>query len=168
METTRGGLMNNTDSVFHRALPKLLIEIFDGPPGDEAYMLNPGDTGLLRQLESISAATASIRPAPARPPIAAHVDHVHYGLALLNRWIAGEANPWADADWNASWRITSVTEEQWRALLGKLRQAAVAWREAVTRVENWDDVNAAGAISSIAHTAYHLGAIRQILGVVKL
>jgi hypothetical protein len=27
--------------------------------------------------------------------IAAHVDHLHFGLALLNRWAVGEANPWA-------------------------------------------------------------------------
>src|SRR5262245_12471896 len=102
--------MNNADSVFHRALPKLLIEIFEGPPGDEAYILNPGDSGLLRQLESISAATASISPASDKPPIAAHADHVHFGLSLLNRWVGGETNPWANADWNACWKITAITE----------------------------------------------------------
>ena len=42
--------MNATDAIFQRALSKLLVEIFDGPPGDEAYLLNPGDPGLLRQL----------------------------------------------------------------------------------------------------------------------
>jgi hypothetical protein len=155
--------MNNVESVFHGAISKLLIEIFEGPSGDEAYVLNPGDPGLLRQLESLSAAAASMRPSPAKPPIAAHVDHIHYGLSLLNRWIAGEENPWANSDWNASWRITSVTEEEWRTLLSNLRKSAVSWREAATGRKEWDDVTAAGAISSIAHTAYHLGAIRQIL-----
>ena len=99
--------MNPTDSVFHEAFSKLLSEIFEGPPGNEAYVLNPGDPGLLRQLETLSAATASTPSTPAKPPIAAHVDHLHYGLSLVNRWMAGEENPWADADWNASWRITS-------------------------------------------------------------
>ena len=157
--------MNPTDAIFHEAISKLLIEVFEGPPGDEAYVLNPGDPGLLRQLESISAAIASTAPTPAKPPIAAHVDHVLYGLSLMNRWTAGEENPWASADWNASWRITSVTEEQWRALLHELRQAATAWRVSATAKQDWDGVNAAGAISSVAHTAYHLGAIRQILAV---
>ena len=159
--------MSNTDSVFHAAVSKLLIEIFEGPPGDEAYVLNPGDPGLLRQLESISAETASAGPAPGRPPIAAHVDHVHYGLSLMNRWIAGDKNPWADADWNASWKITAVTEEQWKTLLSKLRHAAVTWRESASRLRDWDGVAAAGAISSVAHTAYHLGAIRQILRTIR-
>ena len=106
--------MNTNDSIFQRALSKLLTEIFDGPPGAEAYMLNPGDPGLLRQLESVPASAASRRPMPGKTTIAAHVDHVHYGFTLLNRWAGGEANPWADADWNASWQRTQVTDAEWR------------------------------------------------------
>lgn len=94
--------MSTSDAIFQRALCKLLTEIFDGPPGSEAYLLNPGDAGLLGQLESIDAPAASTRPMPGKTTIAAHVDHVHYGFTLLNRWAAGEANAWADADWNAS------------------------------------------------------------------
>ena len=91
--------MTQTDSVFHRTVSKLLTEIFNGPPGAEAYILNPGDGGLHRQLETISATVASQQPIPGKPSIAAHVDHVHFGLTLLTRWISGEENPWADADW---------------------------------------------------------------------
>jgi len=155
--------MNSVDSTFQRALSKLLTEIFDGPPGEEAYLLNPGDSGLLRQLDSISAEIASTRPIPGKTTIAAHVDHVHYGLALLNRWAAGEANPWADADWSASWKRGVVTDEQWQTLRGKLRQASRTWQIAVDTRGDWDDIAAAGALASAAHTAYHLGAIRQIL-----
>jgi hypothetical protein len=155
--------MNATDSIFQRALGKLLIEIFDGPPGNEAYLLNPGDSGLLRQLDSIDARAASTRPMPGKTTIAAHVDHVHYGFTLLNRWAAGEANPFADADWNASWQRTTVSDDQWRALRDNLRRQAETWRKAVAARSEWDDVSAAGALSSAAHTAYHLGAIRQIL-----
>jgi hypothetical protein len=158
--------MNESDSVFQKAVGKLLIEIFNGPAGDEAYVLNPGDSGLLRQLESISAAVASAIPPGGKSSIAAHTDHVQYGLSLLTRWIGGEENPWATADWNASWRRTAVSEDQWRALLGNLRKDAEVWRNAVSRMTGWDDLSAAGTISSVAHTAYHLGAIRQILAAV--
>jgi hypothetical protein len=82
---------------------------------------------------------------------------------LLNRWAAGEANPWADADWEASWKRGTVNAEQWRTLRDNLRREAAAWRKAVAARDEWDDVAAAGAIASAAHTAYHLGAIRQIL-----
>jgi hypothetical protein len=155
--------MNATDSIFQRALSKLLIEIFEGPPAKEAYLLNPGDPGLLRQLESIDAQAASARPMPGKTTIAAHVDHVHYGFTLMNRWAAGEPNPFADADWNASWQRTTVTADQWRTLRDNLRQQAETWRKVVATRTTWDDMSAAGALSSAAHTAYHLGAIRQIL-----
>jgi hypothetical protein len=155
--------MSETDSVFQRAVSRLLTEIFNGPPGQEAYILNPGDPGLLRQLESISAATASQQAIAGKPSIAAHVDHVHYGLSLLTRWLAGEENPWADADWNGSWQRLTVTDAQWRTLRDDLREKAGIWQKGVTVRDEWDDITAAGALSTIAHTAYHLGAIRQIL-----
>jgi len=156
--------MSQTDVVFQRAVSKLLIEVFDGPPGSEAYILNPGDPGLHRQLETISATTASRQPIPGKPSIAAHVDHVHFGLSLLTRWLSGEENPWADADWNGCWKRTTVTDDQWRMLRHSLRKEAETWQKAVASRTEWDDLSAAGALSTIAHTAYHLGAIRQILG----
>ena len=159
--------MNQTDSIFQRAVSKLLIEVFNGPPGDEAYILNPGDPGLHRQLDTISPATASEQPIAGKPSIASHVDHVHYGLSLLTRWLAGEENPWADADWNGSWRRNEVSEDQWRILRENLREKADTWQNAVSRRTEWDDLNAAGALSTIAHTAYHLGAIRQILAATR-
>ncbi|MDZ4684235.1 MAG: hypothetical protein SH850_04045 [Planctomycetaceae bacterium] len=155
--------MNAADSVFQRALSALLTEIFNGPPGSEAYVLNPGDPGLLRQLDALDAAAASNRPMPGKTTIAAHADHVHYGLALLNRWAAGETNPWADADWNASWQRGTVTDDEWRTLRQNLRREVESWRNAVAARSEWNEIAAAGALSSAAHTAYHLGAIRQIV-----
>jgi hypothetical protein len=159
--------MTTTDSVFQRALSNMLTEIFDGAPGQEAYVLNPGDPGLLRQLDGLDASAASTRPMPGKTTIAAHADHLHFGLAILNRWAAGEANPWAGADWNASWQKTMVTDDQWRALRDTLRREAEAWRKVVAARTDWDDLAAAAALSTAAHTAYHLGAIRQILAGLK-
>ena len=155
--------MSPTDSIFQRAVSNMLTEIFDGPPGQEAYVLNPGDPGLLRQLDSIEASAASKRPMPGKTTIAAHADHVYFGLSILNRWAAGEANPWAGADWNASWQRTTVTDDQWRSLRAGLRQEAEKWRRVVATRTNWDDLSAAAALSTAAHTAYHFGAIRQIM-----
>ena len=155
--------MNATDSVFQEAVAKLLREVFNGPPADEAYLLNPGDPGLLRQLEIISAAAASTPPSPGRSTIAAHVHHVHYGLSLINRWVVGEEDPWAGADWKESWQHTRVTEAQWRKLLENLKQASAIWQDAASKRRDWALARAADAISIVAHTAYHLGAIRQIL-----
>ena len=155
--------MSTENSVFQTALSNMLTELFDGPPASEAYVLNSGDPGLLRQLDAIDAATASKRLAPGRPPIAAHIDHVQFGFALLNRWAQGEQNPWAGADWNASWQRTSVTDDEWRALRAALRRETETWQTVVKTRSSWDPVSASAALSTAVHTAYHLGAIRQIL-----
>ena len=155
--------MTTTDSIFQRALSNMLTEIFDGPPGQEAYLLNPGDPGLLRQLDTIEASAASTRPMPGKTTIAGHVDHLLFGLAILNRWAAGEENPWAGTDPNASWQRTTVTDDEWRDLRDGLRREAGKWQKVVTTRTSWNDVFAAAALSTAAHTAYHVGAIRQIL-----
>jgi hypothetical protein len=152
-----------SNPTFQTALSKLLVEIFNGPPANEAYILNPGDPGLLNQLDSLDAAAASSRPMPGQTTIAAHADHVLFGLTLLNRWAAGEENPWAGADWNASWQRTRVDQRQWQDVRDALRREAEAWQRHVAARTDWSDIAAAGAISSCAHTAYHLGAIRQLI-----
>lgn len=159
--------MSDTDSVLQSALSNMLTEIFEGPPGQEAYVLNPGDPGLLRQLDTISAGEASQGPSSGKPPIAAHADHLQLGLSALNRWALGEANPWAGVDWNASWQRTAISEAEWRALRADLRHEAEQWRKVVGARTNWDGMSASAALSTAAHTAYHLGAIRQILAEVK-
>lgn len=157
-------MMGNTnDTAFQTALSRLLTEVFDGPPGDWAYVLNPDDPGLLRQLESIDAETASTPPAPGRTTIAAQVNHLCFSLALLNRWAAGEENPWDSADWNGSWERTSVTEDDWRQLCDALSQEVKSWQNTVNTRMDWNGIGAEGALASVVHAAYHLSAMRQIL-----
>jgi hypothetical protein len=84
-------------------------------------------------------------------------------LSVLNRWAAGDANAWTGVDWNACWQRASVTDAEWRALRDALRAEADAWKKAVTTRTSWDAMSASAALSTAAHTAYHIGAIRQIL-----
>jgi hypothetical protein len=143
------------------SLALLFSELIDGPK-DQCYMLNMGDPGLLRALDTLSAASASVTPPHGGASIAAHVDHVLYGLQLLNRWVAGEENPWRDADWTASWTRNTVDNEQWTALRERFRRQARRWQESLAEARDLDGIELNGAIASIAHLAYHFGAIRQI------
>lgn len=59
-------------------------EIVQGPPGDFAFVLNPSDPGLLRSLARLSAADASYVPPNRGSSVAAHVDHLRYGIELLH------------------------------------------------------------------------------------
>jgi hypothetical protein len=90
---------------FAPVLTRLFSEFIDGAPGQgDAFMLNSGDVGLLRSLDKLSAADAS-RSVNDGATIAAHAQHVRYGLSLMNRWAAAGGNPFADAKWDEAWKV---------------------------------------------------------------
>jgi hypothetical protein len=149
--------MHQTD----RVLAVLLQELIDGPAPDASWVLNPGDEGLLRSLDKLSAAAASTAAAGGGPSIAAHVDHLRYGLSLLNRWSRGE-NPFADANYRASWSRLTVSDDEWAALRDALRAEAQTWLAAIRQPRPVSDFELTGIVSSVVHLAYHMGAIRQI------
>jgi hypothetical protein len=142
------------------ALGALLSELVDGASKGGGYMLNPGDEGLLSSLEKLSASDASALTATGSS-IAAHVDHIRYGLSLLNRWSQGE-NPFESADWRESWKKTGVSELEWQQRIAELRAEAARWLAAVRAPRDVDEDELKGLIGSVAHLAYHLGAIRQM------
>jgi hypothetical protein len=109
-------------------LATLFVELVDGPPAKESYMLNRGDVGLLRSLDKLTAGDAS-RTSGGGASIAAHVDHVRYGLSLMNRWAQGE-KPFESADWTASWKKTTVSDAEWQQLGAALGAEAHRWLEA--------------------------------------
>lgn len=140
-----------------------MAELVQGSPDPSVrtYVLNLGDAGLLAALDRLSAAAASATHAGGAS-IAAHVDHLRYGLSLLNRWAAGVPVPWQEMDWTASWKKTVVSEADWRGLREELRREANAWTEALRTPRPATEVELGWMTGSVAHMAYHLGAIRQI------
>jgi hypothetical protein len=143
-----------------RSLSSLLKELIDGTASDSAWVLNQGDRGLLAALDALSAAAASAS-ADGRASIACHVDHLRYGLELLNRWTE-DHDPFATADYSTSWRRGPVSVEEWRLLRMALAREAHAWVEDVAQPRVWTQTTMTGALASAVHLAYHLGAIRQI------
>jgi hypothetical protein len=148
------------DHLLRASLTTLLRELLEGPPGPSGFVLNPGDPGLLASLERLSANAASARPG-GRSSVAAHVDHLRYGIGLLNRWSRGE-DPWADANYAESWRRQVVSDVEWRSLRDALGREARQWMSAIAQPRELDETALDGIIGSIVHLAYHLGAIRQI------
>ncbi|HZY72902.1 MAG TPA: DinB family protein [Edaphobacter sp.] len=143
-------------------LLKILDELLDGTaPGGTGWVFNPGDAGLLGSLDKLSARDASAVPSGGGASIAAHVDHLRYGLELMNRWNRGE-DAFVNADYSASWSRGEVSEAEWKARRESLRSEAYAWREAVKRPHQPGEFELTGIAAGIAHLAYHLGAIRQI------
>jgi len=143
-------------------LNRLFSELVDGAQGSSgAFILNSGDVGLLRSLDKLSAADAS-RRTNGGATIAAHAQHVRYGLSLMNRWASEGGNPFANALWDEAWKIADVDTARWEEIRNGLRDEAHRWLKALSTPREAADVELAGMIASIAHLAYHLGAIRQI------
>lgn len=152
--------MNTTET--SPTLARLFSELIDGardPSG--AFILNSGDVGLLQSLDRLSAADAS-RSVNGGATIAAHAQHLQYGLSLMNRWAREGGNPFADATWDAAWKTSAVDAAAWMEIRDALREEAHRWREVLESPRDVAQVELAGMIGSIAHLAYHVGAIRQI------
>jgi hypothetical protein len=143
-----------------RSLNVILRELIDGAANDFAWVLNSGDRGLLASLDLLSAEAASASQ-DGRASIAAHVDHLRYGLELLNRWTEGH-DPFATADYSVSWQRKRVSIDEWRTLRMALAREAHAWMASAAQPREWTDTTLTGALASAVHLAYHLGAIRQI------
>jgi hypothetical protein len=142
-------------------LTRLFSELVDGASASGAFMLNSGDAGLLRSLDKISAADAS-RSVNDGATIAAHAEHVRYGLSLMNRWASEGGNPFANAKWDEAWKMSAVDEPAWAEIRRGLADEAHRWLAVLSTPRDASEIELAGMISTIGHFAYHLGAIRQI------
>jgi len=147
----------------------LFDEAYVGPQGTSSWFADSGPgTGILGTLEGVDPAAAS-RPLRADDPLSAasHVGHVRYALSLANRAAKGE-NPYKDADWSKSWDSRKVDAAEWKVLVAGLRKEYEEMRAALAEEKHWDDPDfVTGLISLIGHGAWHLGALRQGLGLVK-
>src|SRR4249919_1935477 len=142
-------------------LARLFSELIDGTGQKGAVILNSGDVGLLRSIDQLDATRAS-QSVNGGATIAAHAQHLRYGLSLMNRWAAEGGNPFADARWDEAWKTAAVDDGEWTAIRNGLRQETHAWLQALGSPRTVNETEFTGIISSIVHLAYHLGAIRQI------
>jgi hypothetical protein len=143
-------------------LALLFSELVDGVTSSAGgFMLNTGDVGLLRSLDRLSAADAS-RSVNDGATIAAHAQHLRYGLSLMNRWASQGGNPFADATWDLAWKTSKVDAAAWEEIRAGLRDEAHRWLATLAVPRDVSDVELAGVIGSVAHLGYHFGAIRQI------
>jgi len=144
----------------------LLRELLFGPSGDEIWIINREDKGLIGQLRALSAAQASRELIPGRASIAGHANHVVFHLGLLNRALRGE-NSFAGADWAGSWKTGVMTEERWQAVLSDIERQTDTWLSVLEKELDWDPLGLTGTFAGLAHVAYHFGAVRQLVGLLQ-
>ncbi len=149
---------------FTENLFTLLKETFEGPPPKTASAFLDQGCGLFQTVGQLTAEDASRPGWPGGTTIAAHCAHMKFYLDVLHRYMQG---PIESADWKQSWLVQTVTPEEWEALKRGLRGAYDAVSEALRSAESWGERNIGSAMAIIAHTAYHLGAVRQLVRVLN-
>jgi hypothetical protein len=155
------------------ALIKAALALFDegyvGPQGKGTWFTdNEPGSGLLGAVERLDASAASRPLTPGDPLTAAsHVGHLRFSLELANRAAKGE-NPYPTANWAKSWELRSVDAEEWKKLVAALRSEIAGFREVLASGKAFEDEEfATGALGLICHGAWHLGALKQGLGLIS-
>jgi hypothetical protein len=139
---------------------QLLKETFEGPePTGPSAFLNKG-TGLFQTIDDISAEIASAKARTDGSTIAAHTEHVRFYVDVHYKLLLGSRDK---IDWDESWRIKTVNAAQWGALIQDLMKNYRKVTDYLRDVKTWGEDEMSIALAIIAHTAYHLGAIRQLL-----
>ncbi|WP_124727626.1 DinB family protein [Staphylospora marina] len=144
------------------ALKILLKETFDGPPpeGGSWYTESKPGSGLFGTLENVSAEQA-MEPTPGGgAPLCAHVHHVAYYLGVGNAFLRGEK---PEVDWSLSWKVRISDEEEWKRLVEELRREYGELMNHLAEEIAWTPSLANGVLGCLAHSAYHLGSIRQMV-----
>jgi hypothetical protein len=141
------------DSLF-----EMLLEAFEAtdPPG--------WFDGLLTTLEAIDSVAASNPPALGRSSIAGHCAHLRYSLELTNAWLRGES---LEVDFSQAWALQRVDDVVWKALKKDITHQYERVLEFTRSRESWSEETLIMNMKSALHVAYHLGAIRQILALLK-
>jgi hypothetical protein len=153
--------------------------MIDLPPSDtlEAVLLSTLDeifetqhgifldenTSLFHTLAAIPAEKASIPVGGKCATLAAQVAHATF--FVTETLVYMRTGQYPDSDWGEIWRnVSAVTEQEWQTLQQELNKA---FHDMVELFKNAPaetlKARYGGTIAIIAHSAYHLGEIRQAL-----
>ena len=150
----------NTDiakDAFLKSVLYLLRETFEGSPEGEGSAFLDRGVSFFNTLEKLSAEQVS-REFGATT-IAAQTEHAKFYLDRLCEFMTGRTER---VNWEQSWLIEEVNEAEWDALRASVRKSYESTLRCFAGIEDWSEDNVGMAIGIVAHTAYHLGAIRQI------
>ena len=140
-------------------MEELMRETFEGGKPGEGTQYLDHDSGIRTTLKGMTAEQASRRVGD-HPSIAGHVRHMSYHMRAACAWIAGDHGK---LDWKGSFLPHAVTVDEWNALIRQLEEERTAFLRFMKALPPEKLVAEGAGMGSIAHLAYHLGAIRQLL-----
>lgn len=135
----------------------LLRETFEGSPeGQGSAFLDQG-VGFFSTIDALDAESAS--KAFYGTTIAAQTEHAKFYLDRLCEYMNGRTER---VNWEDSWLIETVNEDEWVALRSAVRNTYESTLKTLASIEDWPERRVGEAVAMVAHSAYHLGAIRQL------
>lgn len=158
MNTDKNSIANDA---FLKSILYLLRETFEGSPETGSAYLDRG-VGLLNTLDKLSGEEVSRKFGSTT--IAAHSEHAKFYLDRLCEFMKGRTEK---VNWEDSWLIETVNETEWNYLRQAVRKSYENALLTFAEIEDWNDERLGEAVGIIAHTAYHLGAIRQMMKLAK-
>jgi hypothetical protein len=151
----------NTDiakDAYLKSVLYLLRETFEGSPEGQGSAYLDHGVGFFSTLENLSAEQVS-REFGATT-IAAQTEHAKFYLDRICEFMTGRTER---VNWEQSWLIEEVNDAEWDALRQSVRKSYESTLRCLAGIEDWSEDNVGMAMGMVAHTAYHLGAVRQIM-----
>lgn len=142
---------------FVKSLAYLLHETFEGSPEGQGSAYLDHGVGIISTLEKLSAEAVSKEINGTT--VAAQTEHAKFYLDRLCEFIGGRTER---VNWEDSWLIEDVNATEWDALRAGVRKSYENALRCFAENQNWSEDNVGMAMGMLAHTAYHLGAIRQL------
>ena len=139
------------------AVAYLLRETFEGSPEGQGSAYLDHGIGIFTTLDALSAGKVSTDFGGTT--IAAQTEHAKFYLDRICEFINGRSER---VNWDDSWLIETVSDDEWMALRTSVRRSYEDTLRCLAGVTEWNEERTGMAIGMVAHTAYHLGAIRQI------
>ncbi len=149
--------MKITNDVIVKQLLELWEETFERSHG----IFLDNRTSIMETIDEISFDRAGTQFHNIPETIAGHVHHLLFYMDVLQEYITGKRT--GKTDWNESWKVKSVTEEEWSDMKGRLKSGYGRVKEFITEIDAWSNEDyLGGSIAIISHCAFHLGIIRQL------
>lgn len=135
-----------------------LSEGFEGPGEQKfTYFLDKApDAGLRNLLAGMTPEEAS--KTIGGNSVAAHAHHLLFSFEAFGGFIAGDRRK---RDWDESWKVSTVDGGSWAKLQSDLESAYASLVRTIRENAEKSEPAAGGSVGAVAHLAYHIGAIRQ-------
>ena len=154
--------MSQRLEIFTKEVLDLLDEAFEEHHG---IFLDKG-ASLFQTLEKVTAEEASLAACNNSATIAAHVKHMTFYMNVLHAYMQNIEV--GKVDWKEVWRSTrKVSPEEWEVIRRELKESYHHALDTLEDMDQWGENVSAGSLAILAHTAYHLGAVRQALAVIQ-